>query len=37
MEVFSFRKWGSLPLLVNPSKMAAKKKEQKKPKGAVAV
>jgi hypothetical protein len=38
MKVFSFRKSGSLPLHVNPSKTAVKKeKEQKKPKGAAAM
>lgn len=37
-EVFSFRKSGSLPLLVNPGETAVKKeKEQKKPKGAGAM
>jgi hypothetical protein len=35
---FSFRKSGSQPLLVNPSKTAAKKKKkQKEPKGAAAM
>jgi hypothetical protein len=42
MEVFSFRKQGSVPLLVNPSQTAVKKKKkkkkkQKKPEGAGAV
>jgi len=38
MEVFSFRKSGSQPLLVNPSKTAVKKeKGQKEHKGAAAV
>jgi hypothetical protein len=38
MEVFSFRKSGSLPLLVNPGKTDVKKgKEQKKLKGAAAM
>ena len=38
MEVFSFRKSGSQPLLGNPSKTAVKKeKKQKQPKGAAAM
>jgi Na+-transporting methylmalonyl-CoA/oxaloacetate decarboxylase gamma subunit len=38
MEVFSFRKSGSQPLPVNPSKTAAKKeKKEKDPKVAAAM
>jgi hypothetical protein len=38
MEVFSFRKPGSVPSLGNPSKTAVKKgKEKKEPKGAAAM
>jgi len=38
MEVFSFRKSGSQPLLVNPSKTAVKKEEgQKEREGAAGM
>jgi hypothetical protein len=37
MEIFSFRKPDSVPLLVNPSKTAVKKKKKETPKGAGVV